>query len=322
MSIGYRVFDPEGICPCILANMGGYGIMVAEIKVIGRMDHTIDNTHESANRVYSQYGLCPTIPTGSSDQGAKILEGEENMIEVTKCVGGLNEKKSNGGRQFYQQDRVYKGDIALAHPANLSGGSYNYLVEDKPVVIDIYNNKKIDGDVCGTITAHGNASSTTCGTFGIVKKEKINKIGQISSEGSQCGTVVSDDGLSPTLTAGTHGYANAHICVKQATKKGYVECEPGGVADLSYPSSKLRRGRVQDGGKTCPALTTKADAICRLESKYRIRKLTPRECWRLMGFSDADFDKAEKVCSNTQLYKQAGNSIVVNVLMGIFGQML
>lgn len=46
----------------------------------------------------------------------------------------------------------------------------------------------------------------------------------------------------------------------------------------------------------------------------RIRKLTPRECWRLMGFDDADFDKASKVCSNSQLYKQAGNSIVVNVL--------
>lgn len=48
---------------------------------------------------------------------------------------------------------------------------------------------------------------------------------------------------------------------------------------------------------------------------FRIRKLTPRECWRLMGFDDADFDKAQAAgISNTQLYKQAGNSIVVNVL--------
>ena len=58
------------------------------------------------------------------------------------------------------------------------------------------------------------------------------------------------------------------------------------------------------------------------EQDYRIRKLTPRECYRLMGFDDADFDKAEKVCSNTQLYKQAGNSIVVNVLEGILGNLL
>ena len=50
----------------------------------------------------------------------------------------------------------------------------------------------------------------------------------------------------------------------------------------------------------------------------RIRKLTPKECWRLMGFDDEDFEKASKVNSNTQLYKQAGNSIVVNVLVAIF----
>lgn len=59
-----------------------------------------------------------------------------------------------------------------------------------------------------------------------------------------------------------------------------------------------------------------------IENKYRIRKLTPLECWRLMGFSDKDFHKAEEVNSNTQLYKQAGNSIVRNVLMAIFGEMI
>ena len=58
-----------------------------------------------------------------------------------------------------------------------------------------------------------------------------------------------------------------------------------------------------------------------MESEYRIRKLTPRECWRLMDFSDEDFDKASEVNSNTQLYKQAGNSIVCNVLVAIFGQL-
>lgn len=52
----------------------------------------------------------------------------------------------------------------------------------------------------------------------------------------------------------------------------------------------------------------------------RVRKLTPRECWRLMGFTDQDFSNAEEVNSNTQLYKQAGNSIVVQVLMSVFAQ--
>lgn len=52
-----------------------------------------------------------------------------------------------------------------------------------------------------------------------------------------------------------------------------------------------------------------------------IRKLTPLECWRLMDFDDEDFHKAEAIESNTQLYAQAGNSIVVNCLVAIFGQM-
>lgn len=55
--------------------------------------------------------------------------------------------------------------------------------------------------------------------------------------------------------------------------------------------------------------------------KYRIRKLTPRETWRLMDYKDEDFDKASSVNSNTSLYKQAGNGIVRNVLVAIFGQM-
>lgn len=59
-----------------------------------------------------------------------------------------------------------------------------------------------------------------------------------------------------------------------------------------------------------------------IEPNYRIRKLTPRECWRLMAFSDEDFDKAREVNSDAQLYKQAGNSICVNVLEEIFKKII
>lgn len=59
-----------------------------------------------------------------------------------------------------------------------------------------------------------------------------------------------------------------------------------------------------------------------MSRQYRIRKLTPKECWRLMDFTDEDFHKAESANSNTQLYKQAGNSIVRNVLVAILGQMI
>lgn len=101
-----------------------------------------------------------------------------------------------------------------------------------------------------------------------------------------------------------------------------------GVADLSFPTSKTRRGRVQAGGTVSPTIMSSNQELYKLErnemESYRIRRLTPLECWRLMGFSDEDFRAAEadEINSDTQLYAQAGNSIVVNVLEAIFGEML
>lgn len=60
----------------------------------------------------------------------------------------------------------------------------------------------------------------------------------------------------------------------------------------------------------------------KIMENVRIRKLTPKECWRLMGFTDEDFEKAKQTNSDSQLYKQAGNSIVVDVLEAIIKEML
>jgi len=107
------------------------------------------------------------------------------------------------------------------------------------------------------------------------------------------------------------------ILVRQKTKKGYEECVIGGVARVSYPKT-LKRGRVQVHGAISPTLLTSCD-ICRLESLLRIRRLTPLECFRLMGFSDEDFHRAKEAgVSDSQLYKQTGNAIVVGVLFHIF----
>jgi len=126
----------------------------------------------------------------------------------------------------------------------------------------------------------------------------------------------------PTLTAehlgGTSPSGQPFVMIKQATKEGAISCNCGGVANLLYPTSKTRRGRVQDNGDCCPTITAEENGICRIENQYRIRKLTPLECWRLMGYTDEDFHKAESVNSNTQLYKEAGNAIIKQVLMNIF----
>lgn len=122
-----------------------------------------------------------------------------------------------------------------------------------------------------------------------------------------------------TLTTdGSSPKHNNRVMIKQATKQGYAECELGGVADLSFPDSATRSGRVQECGNVCPTIMAQNRELCRIETQYRIRKLTPRECGRLMGVSDEDIEKMAAVNSNTQLYKQFGNSIVVDVMCAMF----
>jgi len=83
--------------------------------------------------------------------------------------------------------------------------------------------------------------------------------------------------------------------------------------------------RVYDNNGLSPTLSTYQGGNLQpfvLDDNTLVRKLTPKECWRLMGFTDSDFDRVAKVCSNSQLYKQAGNSIVVQVLEGILKNLI
>ena len=165
-----------------------------------------------------------------------------------------------------------------------------------------------------------------CNTLTSVCKDNLliepcKYIGNVNPSGRGIGGEVTDtNGISRTLTVGNS--EPNKVLIKQATNKGYIECKIGGVVDLSFPNSTTRRGRVQDGGDVSPGLTVAGvDGIHKIESPYRIRKLTPRETWRLMGYTDEDFENAASVNSNTQLYKESGNAIVKQVLMAIFLQL-
>lgn len=138
--------------------------------------------------------------------------------------------------------------------------------------------------------------------------------------------VYSKGGCSPALEIMQGGNRQPKIAepiayVKEATKKGYAEIYEGDSVNLEQPNSKTRRGRV---GKGCAqTLTTSCNqAVIEPEAKsFRVRKLTPKECYRLMGFTDEQFDRSQAFSSDSQLYKQAGNSIVVDVLYYIFGKL-
>lgn len=103
------------------------------------------------------------------------------------------------------------------------------------------------------------------------------------------------------------------VLIKNATKQGYSMAQVGDGIDLAYPDSETRRGRVQP--QRSNTLTTSDNlGVLVNDEPIRIRKLTPKECWRLQGFADEQFDKAASVNSNSQLYKQAGNAVTVNVV--------
>lgn len=136
-----------------------------------------------------------------------------------------------------------------------------------------------------------------------------------------------------TLTAqDRHGVA---LKVKEATKQGYAIAHEGDSINLSMPESKTRRGRV--GNQVAQTLdcgcnqgifvklnentTVYAVWYEKYQCYIAIRKLTPRECFRLQGWTDDYFEKAAFVNSDSQLYKQAGNGVTVDVVKAIAEQL-
>ena len=178
--------------------------------------------------------------------------------------------------------------------------------------------------------------------------KQIGNIGKSDNFGGnpQVTRVYDINGISPTLNTMQGGGREPKILVREATKQGYAVANVGDSINFSHPNSKTRRGRV---GKNIANTLLTSDEQCVVlpqiiqklhgfnkggvhniaptltKSSYQennflkiegvsIRKLTPRECWRLQGFPDWAFDKAQEVNSNSQLYKQAGNSVTVNVI--------
>lgn len=224
-------------------------------------------------------------------------------------------------------------------------GYYTYPNSDKPHQSSTFYDKNAVSptlDTCG-----GGNTQVKILVENNIDPININVIGNYTPSGHDASRIVHPGGVAPTVKE-NHGTVTATIDKKWISTKGvkYITDPKRGLctdinADISQTitavgqsnwtgsfvspdidhleksttigSTEPTRIHLKDG-----SVVTSNDDL----SKYRIRKLTPKECWRLMGFDDVDFEKAEKVCSNTQLYKQAGNSIVVNVLEGILSALL
>lgn len=160
-------------------------------------------------------------------------------------------------------------------------------------------------------------------------KATLKQIGNISSSNSfggnpQTGRVYSDDGISPTLNTMQGGGSEPKILVSKPKfgRLGEQAVETANNNTIEHgdciePYNKRVRSDKLSGTITTRPEGLKTAMIPVVETKngYRIRKLTPRECWRLQAFPDYLFDKAQKSgLSDSQLYKQAGNSVTVNVI--------
>ena len=128
-----------------------------------------------------------------------------------------------------------------------------------------------------------------------------------------------EDGVSNILTSVQKDNLVAEpLLIPEATTKGYAEAYDGDSVNLALPNSKTRRGRV--GHQQANTLDTSCNQG--VVTNYRIRKLTPRECFRLMDVSETDIDKLLNAgISNSRLYKLAGNSIVCSVIYHVMRKM-
>lgn len=107
------------------------------------------------------------------------------------------------------------------------------------------------------------------------------------------------------------------IDLRSATKQGFETARPGDSVDLAYPNSDTRRAGVGQGFVHALSCSGAVGVAVWKDKLVRIRRLTPRECFRLQGFTDDLFEKAAAVNSDAQLYKQAGNGVTVNVVLAI-----
>lgn len=296
--------------------------------------------------------------------------------------------ESKVDEKYYLSDKMVRGFISHAERHSEKGNGFKF----EP--------KKLDS-IANTIT-------TTEGSRGYNNFiEDVNKVGYINQD-TQASKVFSEEGISPTITSGTHGYALGYVIgamrgrnpenpksrksgleteqmleinesgisncltsvqkdnlvveIKSATQKGFETAEIGDSINIEHPNSSTRRGRVGKG--IAQTLTTSCNQaiieptlrqVAQLEGfesegriydangisrtikcgggggaktgwyqlpNYRIRRLTPRECFRLQGYSDNFFENSQKLNSDTQLYKQAGNTISVTVIKAILKNLL
>ena len=283
-----------------------------EISINQVMQYDTDKRKNTNRyRVYGEKGIAPCLgcmeggglephvtSIGNVNPSGNGMNG--NVFDAEGIAPTLTTNKGEGIKVAYRinssQDGVivYSDGISPTHSAghgNCPKVAIPVLTPDRLEKKQNGRRFKEDGEPMFTLTAqdrHGVA---------IIDDMYINREPRVYED------------TCPTLRSDRQG-----LKVREATKQGYAIATEGDSINLEQPNSKTRRGRVGVG--VTQTLTTSCNQAT-LTNKMRIRKLTPRECFRLQGWTEDYFERAALVNSDSQLYKQAGNGVTVNVVHAI-----
>lgn len=243
--------------------------------------------------VYDPIGIAPTILS-------RDYKGPKAVIEVTKMsdIKIIGQMDNTQDHTFESANRVYDSNGICPTIPTICGGGH------EPKILEIKE-------------------------LGFIEK---------GTGKHQSNIVYSKYGLCPTIPAGMGVKQQPTMHVEIVAMRGR---DPENPSDRTPGNPNLEQRLEPNSEGICNTLTsvqkdnlvlesqkavnTLSDWIWEIDGEQyliRIRKLTPKECWSLMDFNDGSFEKAQEVNSNTQLYKQAGNSIVVNCLVALFGQLI
>lgn len=348
--ISRRVYEPSGLSPTVHCQQGGNTeLKIAENFVLGGLqEHQTPRTDgispaltEAMGKGGGQTPLI--IDTKKTDEERFFRQAVETVIEnecgVDDTVDAFNKKVNRSGvcPTITTRPEGFKTAI-LPIVADKS---------DNPVIVAM-RGRNPDNPSDRTVGAPTEQrievnEKGLCNTLTSVQKDNLvleHKKGSKQYVARRYGEFISEKGyipknfvpynkqevedIAPTLTgqcscpSGSSAVLMLEepVKVKSATKLGYEEAESGDFVNITFPSSKTKRGRV---GKGVAHTLTCGDGNAFITENIRIRKLTPRECLRLMGWKDEQIDKIQAAkISGTQQYRQAGNGIVVQVLECIF----
>lgn len=294
-------------------------------------------THEFSNRIYSTDGIARTLMGSGGNQNDKagqyLIEPSIQRIDIPQivkvrkypvdckllCECLRDHKKSSG---LSNKEIAKTLNVPLTMAEHWFRQDVYFAIPDADIWFDLKN-------LLGIKTDEFDESIMT-----FEEKEGVYE------KSNRC---YHENGIAPTLTSTS---ADEKIIIDDLYKnreiRTYDEYSPslraerqglkvadkpslvGGIGEKNFGKQYRQGNRIYDSNAVAMALNASpvgnagGNSYLYTVEDLKIRKLTPKECFRLMGFDDEDFEKAAKVCSLTQLYKQAGNSIVVNVLEEIF----